>query len=90
MSVSVAPPEGLTYRAMSMLRAVVAGRGTISCSSEPDLFIDDVPCCDQYTAHLLAHEGLIEPAASGELGELVPARATDAGRAALAPATAAA
>jgi len=78
-------PEGLNHRALSMLRAVVAGRATISCSSEPDLFIDAVPCCDQYTAHLLAHEGLIEPTARGAIGELVPARLTAAGEAALAP-----
>lgn len=68
-----------------MLRAVVAGRAMISCSSEPDLFIDEVPCCDQYMAHTLAHEGLIEPTARGAIGELVPARLTSAGEAALAP-----
>lgn len=79
-------PEGLNHRAMSMLRAVVAGRAQITCSSEPDLFIDGVPCCDQYTAHVLAHEGLIEPASKGAYGELVPAALTEAGVAALAPA----
>lgn len=83
-------PEGLNHRALSMLRAVVAGRAQISCSSEPDLFIDNVPCCDQYTAHLLAHDGLIEAATSGAFGELVPAQLTEAGEAALPPATAAA
>jgi len=67
-----------------MLRAVVAGRAQISCSSEPDLFIDNVPCCDQYTAHMLAHAGLIEPAISGVVGELVPAQLTLSGEAALA------
>lgn len=82
--------ESLTHRALSMLRAVVAGRAQISCSSEPDLFIDNVPCCDQYTAHLLAHEGLIEPATSGDVGDVVPARLTADGKAALTPATAAA
>ncbi|WP_460397442.1 hypothetical protein [Actinophytocola sediminis] len=71
---------------MSMLRAVVAGRATISCSSEPDLFIDNVPCCDQYMAHTLAHAGLIEPVAPGAIGDLMPARLTSAGEAALAPA----
>jgi len=91
MSARVAPlPEGLNHRALSMLRAVVAGRATISCSSEPDLFIDDVPCCDQYTAHTLAHAGLIEATAVGAFGELVPARLTSAGEAALLPAHAAA
>lgn len=82
-------PESLNNRAASMLRAVVAGRAQISCSSEPDLFIDNVPCCDQYTAHTLAHAGLIEPAYSGGVGELVPAQLTSAGEAALTPAVAA-
>jgi hypothetical protein len=76
--------ESLNYRAASMLRAVVAGRAQISCSSEPDLFIDNVPCCDQYTAHMLAHAGLIEPATDGGVGELVPAQLTSAGETALA------
>lgn len=83
-------PEGLNHRALSMLRAVVAGRAHISCSSEPDLFIDGVPCCDQYMAHTLAHEGFIEPVQPGTRGTLVPAALTDAGVAALAPAPAAA
>lgn len=82
--------EGLNHRALSMLRAVVAGRAQISCSSEPDLFIDGVPCCDQYTAHLLAHEGLIEPVHSGVVGQVVPAALTDAGVTAMAPAPVAA
>ena len=85
-----APAEGLNHRALSMLRAVVAGRAQLSCSSEPDLFIDGVPCCDQYLAHTLAHDGLIEPAYQGARGSLVPAALTDAGVAALAPAPAAA
>ena len=83
-------PEGLNHRALSMLRAVVAGRGQLRCSSEPDLFIDGVPCCDQYLAHTLAHEGFIEPAYQGTVGTLVPAAVTVAGAAALAPAPAAA
>jgi hypothetical protein len=82
--------EGLNHRALSMLRAVVAGRAQISCSSEPDLFIDGVPCCDQYLAHTLAHDGFIEPACQGAVGVLVPAALTVAGAAALSPAPAAA
>ncbi|HEY7591577.1 MAG TPA: hypothetical protein VH969_00365 [Actinophytocola sp.] len=84
------PPEGLNHRAISMLRAVVAGRAQISCSSEPDLFIDNVPCCDQFTAHMLAHAGLIEAATGGDVGDLVPAQLTAEGVAAIAPAPAAA
>jgi len=71
-----------------MLRAVAEGRAELSCSREPDLFIDGVPCCDQYTAHDLAHDGLIEPAYNGTVGQRVPAAATPAGLAAIVPAAA--
>ncbi|HEV2783020.1 MAG TPA: hypothetical protein VGX25_26845 [Actinophytocola sp.] len=82
--------DGLNHRALAMLRAVDAGRAELSCSQEPDLFIDGVPCCDQFTAHILAHDGLIEPAYSGVLGQRVPATLTPAGLAAITPAPAAA
>ena len=82
--------DGLNHRALAMLRAVVAGRAELSCSREPDLFIDGVPCCDQFTAHGLAHDGLIEPAFTGRIGQRVPATLTAAGFAALEPAPAAA
>jgi hypothetical protein len=82
--------DGLNHRALAMLRAVDAGRAELSCSLEPDLFIDGVPCCDQFTAHALAHDGLIEPAYSGDIGERVPATLTAAGLAAITPAPAAA
>jgi hypothetical protein len=66
----------LSYRARAMLRAVNAGRAELSCSQEPDLFVDGVPCCDQFTAHTLAHDGLIAPAISGAIGQRVPAMET--------------
>jgi hypothetical protein len=66
-----------------MLRAVNAGRAQLTCSREPDLFIDGVPCCDQFTAHALAHDGLIRPAHSGVTGQRVPAALTAAGLAAM-------
>lgn len=69
--------DDLTYRAMAMLRAVAAGRAVMSSSCEPDLFIDGVPCCDQMTAHALAHGGYIRADADGA------AELTAAGRAAL-------
>jgi len=83
---AVPASQGLNNRALAMLRAVIAGRAQISCSREPDLFIDGVPCCDQYTAHMLAHDGYIEPAQQGRFGQLVPAALTDAGITVLAPA----
>jgi hypothetical protein len=87
---TLASHDGLNHRALAMLRAVVAGRAELSCSQEPDLFVDGVPCCDQFTAHVLAHDGLIEPAFTGQLGQRVPAALTAAGLAALEPAPAAA
>jgi hypothetical protein len=55
----------------------------MSCSCEPDLFIDGFACCDQMTAHALAHGGYLRPAVDGTTGR-VTAELTDAGRAALA------
>ncbi len=75
-------PDDMSYRALAMLRAVEAGRAHITCSSEPDLYIDGVPCCDQFTAHTLTHDGLIT-VATGRFGELVAATLTPAGAAAL-------
>lgn len=80
----------MNYRALAMLRAVDEGRAQVTCSQEPDLFIDGVPCCDQFTAHELAHDGLIAPAHSGAIGQRVPATLTEAGLAAIEPAPAAA
>lgn len=77
-------PPRTSYRALAFLRAVGAGRGTLRCSCEPDLFIDGVSCGDQYTAHELTHLGLLSLGCMGLPGELVPAVLTDAGRAALA------
>jgi hypothetical protein len=72
------------HRAIAFLCAVDAGRGTLRCSCEPDLFIDGLSCGDQFTAHELTHWGLLSPGHPGLIGELVPAVLTDAGRAALA------
>ncbi|GHG56126.1 hypothetical protein GCM10017788_07200 [Amycolatopsis acidiphila] len=69
--------DDLSHRAMAMLRAVADGRAVMSSSCEPDLFIDGVPCCDQMTAHALAHGGYIRAAGGGS------AELTAAGRGAL-------
>jgi hypothetical protein len=73
-------PPAVTHRVLAMLRAVGAGRAHLTCSAEPDLFVDGVPCCDQFTAHVLAHEGLVGPAQPGRPGQRVPAVLTRAGR----------
>jgi hypothetical protein len=70
-------------RARAMLRAVSAGRGELVCSCEPDLLIDGLGCCDQFTAHRLARAGLIRPVVRGAIGERVRAELTVAGRAVL-------
>ncbi|GLY39069.1 hypothetical protein Amsp01_050930 [Amycolatopsis sp. NBRC 101858] len=71
----------VNHRMLAMLRAVGAGRGRVSCSSEPDLFIDGLSCGDQFAAHALAHQGLLRPARPGLPGELVPAILTAEGHA---------
>jgi len=69
----------LNHRERATLRAVAGGHAEISCSCEPDLFIDGLSCCDQSTVHRLARLGLIAPAHPGKCGERVPALLTDAG-----------
>jgi hypothetical protein len=75
------PRYELSHRAMAMMRAVAEGRALMSRSCEPDLFIDGVPCCDQMTAHELAHHGYLRPAQAG--AGRVRAELTATGRAAL-------
>lgn len=75
--------EPITRRGLAMLRAVSDGRAELACSCEPDLFIDGLGCCDQYTAHCLARAGLIRPAVPGAIGQRVRAELTVAGRAIL-------
>jgi hypothetical protein len=65
---------------MAMLRAAATGRAEMTCSCEPDLFIDGLACCDQATARLLAHADLICPSRPGAIGQRVPVRLTTAGR----------
>lgn len=70
----------LTHRHLAMLRAVAAGRCELTCSCEPDLFIDGRSSCDQQAAHLLARLDLVRPARQGRIGQRVPAQLTTAGR----------
>jgi len=75
--------EELNYRERATLRAVAGGHAEISCSCEPDLFIDGLSCCDQTTVHRLARMGLIAPAHQGKCGERVQAVLTESGTLAL-------
>jgi hypothetical protein len=72
----------LNRRALAMLRAVSEGRAEITCSCEPDLFIDGLCVCDQFTAHQITH-ALIRPAMPAAVGVRVHAELTVAGIAAL-------
>jgi len=74
----------LTRRAVNMLKAVRDGRAQLALSCEPDLYVDGIPCCDQATARALGRLGLISPSRPGQVGELVPAVVTGAGRRVLA------
>lgn len=69
----------LTCRELAILRAVAAGRVEVTCGCEPDLFIDGLTCCDQYTARVLIHHGLVVQARPSLVGDRVPARLTAAG-----------
>ncbi|MPZ00057.1 MAG: hypothetical protein GEU97_19115 [Actinophytocola sp.] len=69
----------LNHRERATLLAVAHGNAEMSCSCEPDLFIDGLACCDQFTAHRLAQLGLIAPVRQGTVRELVPATLTRAG-----------
>jgi hypothetical protein len=62
----------------AILRAVAAGRVEITCSCEPNLFVDGLVFCDQYAARLLVHNDLIQQATPGLVGRRVPARLTAA------------
>ncbi|WP_399341610.1 hypothetical protein [Umezawaea sp. Da 62-37] len=68
-----------SHRDLALLRAVAAGRAQITRSSEPDLFIDGLACCDQVAAGRLARSGLVEPRVPAAPGRRVPARLTALG-----------
>jgi hypothetical protein len=82
---TTAPADlSLSRREFAMLEAIAAGRGEITGSSEPDLFIDGLACCDQSAAHHLAHENLVHATSPAEAGQRVPAELTTLGHAVLA------
>ncbi|MET9265717.1 hypothetical protein [Amycolatopsis sp. NPDC004079] len=73
----------LNHRERATLRAVAGGHAEISCSCEPDLFVDGLSCCDQGTVRDLVRKGLIAPAEDGACGARVRAVLTEAGARAL-------
>ncbi|MFC0114032.1 hypothetical protein [Kibdelosporangium aridum] len=83
MSTPTPPGLSLSRREWAMLKAIAAGRGEITGSSEPDLFIDSLACCDQHAAHHLARADLVHATRAVEMGQRVPAELTAAGHALL-------
>lgn len=75
--------DELNHRARAMLRAIAAGRAEVTRSSEPDLRVDGLLCCDQVAARELAHAGLLRPARRDSAERWVPAELTPAGHAVL-------
>jgi len=74
-------PGGLTARHVAMLHAVAAGRGELTCSRVPDLFVDGRCCTDHAASALLVTAGLVERQWSAATGPgRVPARVTEAGQ----------
>lgn len=69
----------LSRRELRMLRAVADGRAEVSCSCEPDMRIDGLACCDQYTAHRLSELGLVRGVALATVGTFVRAELTSVG-----------
>lgn len=68
-------------RHRAYLRAVLDGRAEMTCSCEPDLYVDGLACCDQIAAHQLADAHLITPARPGTPDQRVPAALTPEGNA---------
>lgn len=73
----------LTRRDRALLTAVGQGRCELVPSGVPDLRVDGLWFCDQPRAHALVGAGLLARASVQRSRTTVPARLTDAGRAAL-------
>lgn len=67
-----------------MLRAVEAGRAEVTGGTEPELYVDGLPCSDHMATHDLVHAGLLRPAQPTRFEHRVCAELTENGRAALA------
>jgi hypothetical protein len=80
--VSRTAPE-LNHRERAVLTAAESGRVELTCSCEPDLYIDGICFCDQATGHALVHRGLLRREPDGRPGERALAALTSAGHLAL-------
>lgn len=73
----------MTSRHFAILNAVAAGQGEITHSCEPDLYVGGRCVCDHDAVRVVVRAGLVGPAMDGLLGQRVPARLTEQGRAVL-------
>ena len=73
----------VTYRDRATLRAIACGRVEITCSCEPDFFVDGIPYCDQSGARYLIKRDLVEPVWAAQPGQRVRANLTPTGFAVL-------
>ncbi len=80
----VAHLDPLSHRDRALLTAAREGRCDLARSGVPDLRVDGRWFCDQPRAHALVGAGLLARASAERSRATVPARLTDAGRAALA------
>lgn len=71
----------ITRRDQQMLRAVACGRAEIDHGRT--LRIDGLPCCDQVAGMRLIGNRLVVPSLPGQENDVVRARLTDSGEAAL-------
>lgn len=69
----------LNHREQRLLRLVASGRVTISCSSEPALYVDGRYFCDQFAVYRVTSADLITTARAGNRYEVVPAQLTSLG-----------
>ncbi|MBA2323420.1 MAG: hypothetical protein H0V92_05155 [Pseudonocardiales bacterium] len=74
--------SSLTNRDRAVLKAVAAGRCTVSGPHADTLTIDGLCCADQFVGPRLADAGLIAGPTTG-LTDTGPARLTESGRALL-------
>jgi hypothetical protein len=81
--VVIMDPSTLNNRERSILRAVSAGRAELLAGCEPDLAIDGGWCDHTAVSHLVSG-GWICAARPAVVGDVVPARLTDAAHGVLA------
>lgn len=73
----------LSSRDRAILRAVAAGSAQLTGGAHPVLYVDGLPCCDQFAAYRLVEAGLLVADRSADADHRAPAHLTPAGQAAL-------